>query len=102
MTTAQPSLFARPDTFFGVCEGLGEDFGFNAQWLRLGLAVMLFWSPAAVFGFYAVAGLLVFASRRLFPNPAADGPAAAVPAVAGPAPLRGENDADLVDLAIAA
>ena len=29
------NLFTRDDTFFGICEGVGEDFGFNANWRRL-------------------------------------------------------------------
>jgi hypothetical protein len=52
MQTAQPNLFTRPDTFFGVCQGLGEDLRFHPNILRLALAGLFFWSP-----YIAVAGL---------------------------------------------
>src|SRR3546814_1952448 len=29
------NLFRRKDTFFGICEAVGRDFGFNPLWLRL-------------------------------------------------------------------
>ncbi|HYE28652.1 MAG TPA: PspC domain-containing protein [Allosphingosinicella sp.] len=69
MQNSQPALWARDHTLFGVCEALGEDFGFNPLYLRVALAVLLLPAPAAVLGFYAGAGLLVLVSRRLFPNP---------------------------------
>lgn len=64
------NLLTRDDTFFGVCEAIGEDFGFHANWLRLGLAVALFFSPTAVIGGYFAAGILVALSRWIAPNPA--------------------------------
>jgi len=67
MQNAQPSLFTRPDTILGACEGIGEDFGFNAQILRVALAGMFFWSPIAAVGTYAALALLVLISRHLFP-----------------------------------
>ena len=69
MQTAQPSLFARPDTFFGVCQGIGEDLGFNPNYLRLALPLLLFLYPVATLAGYAAAGAIVFASRWLFPEP---------------------------------
>lgn len=69
MQNPQPSLFTRPDTILGACEGIGEDFGFNAQILRVGLAAMLFWSPVAAIATYALIGLLVLFTRWLYPNP---------------------------------
>lgn len=65
------SLFARDDTFFGVCQGLGEDLGFDPNILRLALAVPLFFNPVATIAGYAIAGVVVFAVRRLVPEPAA-------------------------------
>lgn len=100
MQNSAPSLFTRPDTVFGVCEGIGEDFGFNAQILRVMLAAMLFWSPMAAVATYAGLALAVLLARRLFPNPVeadvseADAPAEAV--------LRGENDEAPAELAAAA
>ena len=64
------NLLTRDDTFLGVCEAIGEDFGIHANWLRLGLAVALFFSPAAVIGGYFAAGILVALSRWIAPNPA--------------------------------
>lgn len=69
MPTAQPNLFTRPDTLFGVCEGLGEDFGFNPTYLRLAMPVLLFFNPVATIAFYLAAGIVVLASRLIFPNP---------------------------------
>ncbi len=69
MQQVQPSVFARDHTFFGVCEAIGEDFGFNPLWLRLVLPVLLFINPAATIGGYLAAGALVLATRLLVPNP---------------------------------
>jgi phage shock protein PspC (stress-responsive transcriptional regulator) len=69
MQQVQPSVFARDHTFFGVCEAIGEDFGFNPLWLRLVLPVLLFINPAATIGFYLAAGALILATRLLVPNP---------------------------------
>ena len=67
--TFQPSVFARDDTFFGVCHALGEDLGFNPNWLRAALAVGLFWNPVAMVAAYAAAGLVVAGTRWVYPNP---------------------------------
>ncbi len=69
MTTRRQSLFTRDDTFFGVCEALGEDLGFNAQILRVTLALLLFWNPVAVLAGYAALGVLVLFTRLVAPNP---------------------------------
>ncbi|MGQ0558538.1 MAG: PspC domain-containing protein [Sphingosinicella sp.] len=69
MQTFQPSVFARDDTFFGVCEALGEDLRFNPNLLRVAFALLLFWSPAAAIGGYVGAGLLVAITRWVVPNP---------------------------------
>lgn len=69
MQTVQPNPIARDDTFFGVCEALGEDFGFHANWLRAALALLLFWNPLAAVGGYVAAGAVVLLSRWLVPNP---------------------------------
>lgn len=99
MSNAQPSLFTRPDTILGACEGVGEDFGFNAQYLRVALAAMLFWSPVAALAAYATIALAVLVSRRLYPNPSV---IAAMQPSAEPAPFWGENDERPVELAAAA
>jgi phage shock protein PspC (stress-responsive transcriptional regulator) len=65
----RPSLFNRPDTFLGVCQGLGEDLGIYPNLIRLAFAGLLFWNPMAAFCTYAAAGVLVLATRLLAPVP---------------------------------
>ena len=99
MQTSTPSLIARDHTLFGVCEALGEDFGFNPLYLRVPLAVGLLWNPIAIVAAYAAAGVLVFLTRWISPNPR---PVAAEQrAAAGPAPSTAANEVD-ADLAVAA
>jgi phage shock protein PspC (stress-responsive transcriptional regulator) len=69
MPTAKPSLFTRDDTFFGICEGLGEDLGFNPLFLRLALPVPLFFFPVETVVGYFAAGVVVLATRLAFPHP---------------------------------
>ena len=66
----------RNDTLLGVCEAIGQDFGFNANYLRILFAVGLYVSPYAVIGGYLGLGAVVAVSRWLYPRPAA---AAATP-----------------------
>ena len=61
------NLFFRNDTVFGVCEALGQDFGFNPIYLRIAFAAPLIFNPTLVIGAYLATGALVFASRILFP-----------------------------------
>ena len=75
MQDVQTNLIARDDTFFGVCQGLGEDLGIHPNLIRLALAVLLFWNPVAVLAGYAAAGLLVALTRWLVPNPRLAAPA---------------------------
>ncbi|GAA4765809.1 hypothetical protein GCM10023219_08580 [Stakelama sediminis] len=69
MTDANDKLFNRPDTFFGVCEGLGRDFGFHPNILRVIFAVGLLWNPEIVIATYIVLGIAVHVSRWLAPVP---------------------------------
>ena len=69
MQTSQPSLIARDHTLLGVCEALGEDFGFNPMFLRVPFAALLLVSPTAVIGTYLALGVLVFLTRWISPNP---------------------------------
>jgi phage shock protein C len=69
--TAQEAYTALPlrqHTILGVCEGIGEDFGFNPIFLRVPLAAMVLWSPLIAIGTYFALGALVFASRLFFPR----------------------------------
>ena len=72
----------------GVCACLGEDFGFNPIWLRIAFGAALIWSPVAVIGAYLGLGVIVLASRLIFPNRRRTAPA--VIEVAAPA-ARNEN-----------
>ena len=94
MQTAQPSVFARDHTMFGVCEALGEDLGFNPVFLRIALAVGLFFSPAGALAVYAGLGLLVAFTRFVAPNPrqAAVIEVEAEPIAADPAEAQAEPE----------
>ena len=65
------NLFRRRDTFFGICEAVGQDFGFNPLWLRLALIAPLFFFPVQTIAAYFGLGVIVLASRLLFPALAA-------------------------------
>ena len=41
----QVALPLRSHTIFGVCEAIGEDFGFNPVFLRMPFAAIVLWSP---------------------------------------------------------
>lgn len=61
------NLFTRDDTLLGVCEGIGEEFGFHPNYLRIVLAAMLLWNAVAVIGFYLAVGVVLMVSRWLIP-----------------------------------
>ena len=65
----QVALPMRSHTIFGVCEAIGEDFGFNPMWLRIPLAASVLLSLPGAIAAYLGLGLVVFASRLLFPDP---------------------------------
>ncbi len=69
MTSENGNLFTRDDTMLGICEGLGEDLGFNPNWLRAALGVGLIWNPFAIVGIYLAMGVVVLATRLVMPNP---------------------------------
>jgi phage shock protein PspC (stress-responsive transcriptional regulator) len=60
---------SNPDSLFGVCQAIGDDFGFNPLVLRLGFLAVGFFSIPASIGAYALLGIGVAASRWLFPKP---------------------------------
>ena len=74
----QPALPFRAHTIFGVCEGIGEDFSFNPIYLRVPLAASVLWSPTMAIGAYLMLGLVVLASRLLFPKAETAAPEAAI------------------------
>jgi phage shock protein C len=94
---ADTPLYAREDTMLGVCEGLGQELGIHANWLRVALLLALFWNPVAVFVGYLALGVALAAFRWAFPLRRA---AVATP-TAAPA-LRGDNDDALIGEAAAA
>ena len=98
MENETTNLFRRRDTFFGICEAVGQDFGFNPLWLRLAFIAPLFFFPVQTFMAYFALGLVVLASRLIFP---AKGVAPAQPmltAVEAEAPKADKSE----DLALAA
>jgi len=67
MPSSQP--FARNDTLLGVCQSLGDDFGFNPIYLRILFGASLIWNPLAVIAAYLALGIVIAASNWIFPNP---------------------------------
>ena len=66
--TNQTPLPLRNDTILGVCEAIGQDFGFNPLWLRLAFVVPVFLSPMLAIGGYLALGAIVAATRHFAPN----------------------------------
>src|SRR3982750_4594665 len=64
----QVALPLRNHTILGVCEAIGEDFGFNPIFLRVPLATMVIVNATWAFGAYFGLGAIVLASRLLFPD----------------------------------
>lgn len=84
MENETTNLFNRRDTFFGICEAVGQDFGFNPLWLRLAFVAPLFFFPVQTFiGYFALGGV-VLASRLLFPAKSASTAAPALTTVETP------------------
>ena len=76
----QVALPLRSHTILGVCEAIGEDFGFNPTILRVPFAASVLYSPMwAVIAYFAV-GAVVLASRLLFPKAKAEAVAEQQPA----------------------
>src|SRR5947208_7559907 len=64
----QVAVPLRSHTILGVCEAIGEDFGFNPVFLRIPLAAAVIWNPLIAIGTYFALGIAVLASRLLFPK----------------------------------
>ena len=64
----QVALPLRSHTILGVCEAIGEDFGFNPVFLRIPLAASVIWNPMLAIGTYFARGALVLVSRLLAPE----------------------------------
>ena len=96
MQSGKGNLFTRDDTFFGVCEGLGEDLRIPSNLFRVGFGLAFFFAPVAVLLTYLALGALVLVSRLAFPDPRPAKRVAAVPAAAAPTaqPLPAAMEAD--------
>jgi phage shock protein PspC (stress-responsive transcriptional regulator) len=68
MSTGNTNLLLRNDTVLGVCEAIGQDFGFHPNWLRLTLASLFYFFPAAVVGSYLGLGIVVAFTRWVAPD----------------------------------
>jgi phage shock protein C len=95
------SLFTRDDTFFGICEALGQDLGFNANLLRVTLGIAVLWNPAVVLSVYAGLGVLVAVSRFAFPDRRRAAAPEVFDAPARPQPAKADDHV-APDLALAA
>jgi phage shock protein PspC (stress-responsive transcriptional regulator) len=102
------ALIRRDDTFLGVCQALGEDFGFNPVFLRVAFAAPLIFAPVLVIETYLGLGVVVLLSRILAPRPKRKGAVQATetvetPPAEAPAPaMLAEADADQFALPMAA
>lgn len=65
MTMNTTPLPLRNDTLLGVCEAIGQDFGFNPLYLRLAFIAPLFIAPAASIAAYLGLGVVVGATRLI-------------------------------------
>jgi phage shock protein PspC (stress-responsive transcriptional regulator) len=63
----QPALPFRNDTILGVCEGIGQDLGFNPIYLRLFFASVFYFDPVMVVGSYLALGAGLALARWLYP-----------------------------------
>lgn len=63
----EPPLPLRGDTILGVCEAIGQDLGFNPNWLRIPFAALILWNPVVIVGLYLGLGCVVAAARWYFP-----------------------------------
>jgi phage shock protein C len=69
MPFSDTNVFARDDTFFGVCQAIGEDLGFNANYLRIAFALPLLYAPLATIAAYLALAVVVLLTRLIVPNP---------------------------------
>ena len=60
---------SKPDTILGICEAVGTDLGFNPTYLRIAFLPILFFAPEVMVGAYLGLGVIVLASRLIFPKP---------------------------------
>lgn len=105
MQATRQNMFMRDDTFFGVCQALGEDFRFPPNLLRVALALAFFWNPVVILAGYFAAGILVAIVRFIVPDPRpvkSVGAATAAGASGDPAAAPDEAEREVEQLAAAA
>ena len=61
----QVALPLRSHTILGVCEAVGEEFGFNPVYLRIPFAASVIYSPTMALAAYLLLGLGVLVARTL-------------------------------------
>ena len=69
MQASHPNLVLRDDTLLGVCQAIGDDFGFNPLWLRIIFASGLIWNPVYDISAYLALGAIVLVSRLIVRTP---------------------------------
>ncbi len=62
------NLVLRYDTLLGVCEGIGQEFGFNPNFLRLPFAAGILWNPVVVVAIYLGLGVALAVARWIYPK----------------------------------
>jgi hypothetical protein len=60
------NVFLRHDTIFGTCQTIGDEFGFNPNWLRAPLAAAILASPTGAIGFYLGLSIVVLVASFVF------------------------------------
>jgi phage shock protein PspC (stress-responsive transcriptional regulator) len=91
MQDAKTNLLLRDDTIFGVCQGLGDDLGFDPFWLRLALASGMLWNPTVMVTAYGALAVVVLLSRLGFPDRRTAAPARDQASPAGRRPSAPET-----------
>jgi phage shock protein PspC (stress-responsive transcriptional regulator) len=91
MSTGNTNLLLRNDTVLGVCEAIGQDFGFHPNWLRLAFASLFYFFPMAVIGSYLGLGIVVALTRWAAPDRAEQ--------VSGNANAEAESDEEPLPIA---
>lgn len=89
--TVRPApLPLRNDTILGVCEAIGQDFGFHPNFLRIALSLGLFVNALGVAVLYLGLGLVVAVTRWLYPARRAAAAEAAAAPEAKPVPSEAQ------------
>ncbi len=69
MQTTDTAAARKKASLIGICQAVGDGFGFNPDFLRIALAVMLLVNPVYVLVVYGILGVTVLASRLLVREP---------------------------------